>query len=99
LPRLAWTVILLFYASGHCWDDRQCHQAQLFSIEMGSRKLFLLRLAWSYDPPNLSLSCGLGMTGACHVTMPSSLLRWDLANFLPRLGLKHDPPDLSLSSS
>jgi cation transport ATPase len=44
LPRPAWTVILLFYASWCCWVGRQVSYTQLFSILIGSHKLFCLGL-------------------------------------------------------
>jgi hypothetical protein len=44
------------------------HYAQLFSVEMGSLKLFfffLPVLAWNYYPSELSLDQKLGITGVC----------------------------------
>jgi hypothetical protein len=55
LPRSAWTMILLFYASHHCWVIGSCHHTQLFSTDMGSCKSFLLVLALNHNPPDHSL--------------------------------------------
>jgi hypothetical protein len=57
LPRLVWSVILLFFLSflpSLGWQG-MCHHAELFSIEMESCQLFLPWLAWSCNPPNPSL--------------------------------------------
>jgi hypothetical protein len=40
LPRLTWTVILLFYASCGSWDDMHVQQCPAFSTEMVSHRNF-----------------------------------------------------------
>jgi hypothetical protein len=53
LPRLAWTVVLLFWASCHSWDDRRLppHPA-LFCWDRVSK--LLSELDWNLDSLNLS---------------------------------------------
>jgi hypothetical protein len=56
LPRPAWMVILLFYASCHHWDDRGTTPHPAFFPPMRSGKqASMAELAWSYDPPDSSL--------------------------------------------
>jgi hypothetical protein len=54
-PGLTSTVILLFYTSRHHWDDRSVLSHPAFSIQKGSHKLFLSRLALNLNHPNFSL--------------------------------------------
>jgi hypothetical protein len=56
LPRSAWTPILLFYASCHCWDDKRAITPSFFSVEIGSWELFAW-LAWNPSFPDLGLPC------------------------------------------
>jgi hypothetical protein len=49
LPRLTWTVTLLFYTSHCSWNDSHAPSHPGFSFEVGSWN-FLPRLAWSHDP-------------------------------------------------
>jgi hypothetical protein len=56
LPKLAWTLILLFYASHYTWDDRHVPPCPTFFHWDGVLQTFFLpRLVWNYDPPYLSL--------------------------------------------
>jgi hypothetical protein len=54
LPRLAWPMILLFYASCHSWVAEVCHHALFYSVEVDSCETFCLLLALNRNPPNLS---------------------------------------------
>jgi hypothetical protein len=52
LPKLDWTVILLFKASLHCWDDRHTWLDPPFFCW----DVVLHKLSLSHDPPKLTLS-------------------------------------------
>jgi hypothetical protein len=65
LPRLAWTVILLFTLLAIARMTGMYHYAQHFSVEMGSCKFFCL--GWPGTMILLiSASCYLGMSGMSH---------------------------------
>jgi hypothetical protein len=48
-------MILLFYIPGVAMVIGTFHQAQLFSVEMGSHKLLLPGLAWNHDLSDFGL--------------------------------------------
>jgi hypothetical protein len=75
LPKGAWTAILLFYASHHHWDDRHASPSPAFIYWNGlaifcmGLSFFFPGLAWSHDPPNISLPHRLGWQ--VHATHPA----------------------------
>jgi hypothetical protein len=76
LPRLAFTAILLFYASCCSLDDRHVSPCKVFSPWGDILQTFLPGLAWNCDPPNLNLQCSFRLQLQHHY--PSYRLRWDL---------------------
>jgi hypothetical protein len=40
IAHAAWTMILLFYTPCYCWDYRCALHLAIFSLQMGSQKLF-----------------------------------------------------------
>jgi hypothetical protein len=83
LPRLAWTLILVFYTTHHSWDDTTTHSFFFLSDEV--LQTILPGLAWNHDPLDviLSLQCNLGWQS--WTTVSRYWLRLDLVNYLPRL--------------
>jgi hypothetical protein len=60
LPRQAWTTIPLFQAAAGMTKCTPPHPALFFPIEMEVLRIFLPRLLWNPDPPDLSLPRSLG---------------------------------------
>jgi hypothetical protein len=97
LTRPAWTTILQFYISCHCWDGRSTPSCLVFFLlRWGLAKFLLPRMAWNHDPPNLSLLCIFGWQ--VHNTTPSYCLRWVLTNFLPWFSKSQSPKYLVLQA-
>jgi hypothetical protein len=55
LPRPIWTMILLFYTSSPCWDDRHVPPCPVFFHWDGNLPNFLPGLALNHDPSDLCL--------------------------------------------
>jgi hypothetical protein len=74
LPRPAWTMILLFYASCHCWNDKNMPPHSTFILWDGGLPNFFALAVLNHDPPHLSIPNRLGWQ--VHATRPSYWLRW-----------------------
>jgi hypothetical protein len=86
LPKLAWTTILLFYASYCRWDDRQVPPCPAVFCWFGILQTFLSRLAWNCYPPNLSFQSG------CNYRHESLGLDWRVVSYF----MLHTCPFVSL---
>jgi hypothetical protein len=71
LPRLGWTLMLLFYTSCYSWDDRCAPTHQIFSVEMVSNHLFC-----PCGPGTTILPNSASLVAWDQDIMPSYWLRW-----------------------
>jgi hypothetical protein len=81
-PRLAWTLILLFYTSCHSWDDRCMPPHPTFFHRDGVSQTFLPRLSRNSTFPNLSFL--RSWVWQVYTTISTYWLRWGILH-LPGL--------------
>jgi hypothetical protein len=97
LPMWAWTIILLFYASRHCWNDRCVPPHPTFFSFQKVLQTFFTSWPRTLIILPVSASC---MDWDDRCTPPWPAIGWDggFANSLPGLTLNHSPLYLSLPS-